>query len=76
MKLDQINSGVFPAKEMQTFYLLLDKSLSHINKQSIRRIKNISAAPPRISINSVPEAEEWESSNILLLKIRHKYCIR
>jgi hypothetical protein len=58
-------------KEMQTLYLLLDKSLSHINKQCIRRIKNISAAPPRISINSVPEAEECESTDNLLCKIRH-----
>ena len=57
MKLDQIKSSFYPPIEMQTFHLLLDKSLSHINKQCIRRIKNISAAPPRITINCVPEAK-------------------
>lgn len=41
-----------------TFHLLPDKRLPHINKQCIRRIKKISTAPPRITINSVPEAKE------------------
>jgi hypothetical protein len=43
--------------QQRTFYLLCDKSLPHINKQRIRRIKKVSAAPSRISIHSVPEAE-------------------
>lgn len=40
-----------------TFYLLPDKSLSHIYKQWIGRTKKISAAPLRISINCIPEAQ-------------------
>ena len=43
--------------QVHTFYLLFDKSLPNFYKQCIRWTKKICAAPPRISINSIPEAE-------------------